>query len=75
MGDNTLIKSSFSATIHAPIEKVDIPGWCFNLTESEYQACSQAHVPPERPQRQTVGVCPSMLRSSEIQMSLRREES
>ncbi len=44
MEDNTLVKSSFSATIHAPIEDVDIPTWCFGLSESEYQACSPAHV-------------------------------
>ena len=28
MEDNTLVESSFSATINAPIE-VDIPSWCF----------------------------------------------
>src|SRR5579872_5394888 len=44
MEDNTLVQSRFSATINAPIEKVDIPSWCFNLPESEYQACSPAHV-------------------------------
>ena len=44
MEDNTLVKSSFSATIHAPIENVDIPTWCFSLSESEYQSCSPAHV-------------------------------
>jgi hypothetical protein len=43
MEDNTLVESSFSATIHAPIEKIDIPSWCFTLPESEYQACSPAH--------------------------------
>jgi hypothetical protein len=43
MEDNTLVKSSFSATINAPIEKVDIPSWCFTLPESEYQSCSPAH--------------------------------
>ena len=43
MEDNTLVKSSFSATINAPIEKVDIPAWCFTLQESEYQWCSPAH--------------------------------
>ena len=42
MEDNTLVKSSFSATIHAPIENVDIPTWCFGLSESEYQSCSPA---------------------------------
>ena len=43
MEDNTLVESSVSATIHAPIEHVDIPTWCFTLPESEYQACSPAH--------------------------------
>ena len=43
MEDNELVKSSFSATINAPIEKVDIPSWCFTLPESEYQWCSPAH--------------------------------
>ena len=43
MEDNTLVKSSFSAVINAPIEKVDIPSWCFTLPESEYQSCSPAH--------------------------------
>ena len=43
MEDNTLVESSVSATISAPIEQVDIPSWCFTLPESEYQACSLAH--------------------------------
>ena len=43
MENNTLVQSSFSATINAPIEKIDIPSWCFALPESEYQACSPAH--------------------------------
>jgi hypothetical protein len=43
MDDNTLVESSFSARINAPIERVDIPSWCFSLSESEYQACSPAH--------------------------------
>ena len=43
MEENTLVQSSFSATINAPIEKVDIPTWCFSLSESEYQSCSPAH--------------------------------
>ena len=44
MEDNTLVRSSFSATIQAPIEQVDIPTWCFSLSESEYQSCSPAHI-------------------------------
>jgi hypothetical protein len=43
MQENTLFQSSFSAIINAPIDKIDIPSWCFALTESEYQACSPAH--------------------------------
>src|SRR5262245_31799642 len=43
MDDNTLVDSSVSATIHAPIESVDIPSWCFTLAEAEYQGCSPAH--------------------------------
>jgi hypothetical protein len=43
MEENTLVRSSVSATIHAPLEAVDIPSWCFTLPESEYQACSPAH--------------------------------
>lgn len=43
MEDTTLVESSFSAIINAPIETVDIPSWCFSLPESDYQACSPAH--------------------------------
>jgi hypothetical protein len=43
MEDNTLVEPSFSATINAPIEKVDIPAWCFTLPAAEYQSCSAAH--------------------------------
>jgi hypothetical protein len=28
MEDHTLVQSSFSAMINAPIEKIDIPSWC-----------------------------------------------
>src|SRR5262249_44127801 len=44
MDDNTHLETSFSATINAPIEDVDLPAWCFTLPDSEYQACSPAHV-------------------------------
>lgn len=43
MEDNTLVESTFPATINAPIESVDIPASCFSLPDSEYQACSPAH--------------------------------
>jgi hypothetical protein len=38
-----IVDSSFSAVINAPIEKINIPEWCFTLPEHEYQACSPAH--------------------------------
>lgn len=43
MNADTLVESSFSAVINAPLEKIDIPAWCFALPEAEYQACSPAH--------------------------------
>jgi hypothetical protein len=43
MEDDALANSSFSATINAPIEKVDIASWCFTLPEAEYQSCSPAY--------------------------------
>ncbi|MER8411735.1 hypothetical protein [Mesorhizobium sp. M0618] len=42
--ENQIVDSSFSAIINAPIEKIDIPKWCFNLPEKEYQGCSPAHI-------------------------------
>jgi hypothetical protein len=44
MHEHQLVDSSFTATINAPIEKIDIPSWCFSLPEREYQDCSTAHV-------------------------------
>ena len=41
--DNTLVESSATAIINAPIERIDIPSWCFSLRDDEYQACSPAH--------------------------------
>jgi hypothetical protein len=41
---NQIVDSSFTAIINAPIDKVDIPTWCFNLPEREYQGCSPAHI-------------------------------
>jgi hypothetical protein len=43
MDDNTLVQSSFTAIINAPIEKVDIADWCFTLPEHEYTGASPAH--------------------------------
>ncbi|MDQ7251067.1 hypothetical protein [Dongia sedimenti] len=44
MSDPVIVDSSFSAIINAPIEKIDIPQWCFTLPEHEYQGSSPAHV-------------------------------
>jgi hypothetical protein len=44
MNDNQIVDSSFTAIINAPIEKIDIPTWCFNLPEAEYKSCSPAHI-------------------------------
>ena len=44
MDDEIQLETSFSATVNAPVEDVDLPSWCFSLPESEYLACSPAHV-------------------------------
>ena len=42
--DNGVAESSFTVLIEAPIEKVDIPAWCYSLSDAEYQTCSPAHI-------------------------------
>lgn len=44
MNENDIVDSSFSAIIDAPVERVDIPTWCFSLGEKDYQDCSPAHI-------------------------------
>ena len=44
MSDNQIVDSSFTAIINAPIDRIDIPKWCFSLPEKEYQGCSPAHI-------------------------------
>ena len=44
MNDRQIVKSSFNAIINAPIDRIDIPRWCFGLSESDYQECSPAHI-------------------------------
>ena len=44
MNENQIVDSSFTAIINAPIDAIDIPEWCFNLPEREYQGCSPAHI-------------------------------
>src|ERR1700733_2661264 len=43
MEERVIVDSSFSAVINAPIEKIDVPAWCFSLPDHEYQGCSPAH--------------------------------
>lgn len=42
--DDLIAASVFEATIHAPIESIDLTEWVFTLTDAEYQACSKAHI-------------------------------
>jgi putative intracellular protease/amidase len=42
--DRTLSISTVTATIHVPIEKVNIAEWLLHLPDAEYQRCSQAHI-------------------------------
>lgn len=44
MTDDEIVRSSFSAIVNAPIEKIDLPSWAFTLPDAEYQGCSPAHV-------------------------------
>jgi hypothetical protein len=44
ISDRTLSISTVSHIINAPIEKVDIADWLFNLPDAEYQRCSHAHI-------------------------------
>jgi hypothetical protein len=43
MEEHVIVESSFTAVINAPLEKIDIPAWCFSLPDHEYQGCSPAH--------------------------------
>lgn len=42
--ENALSHSTVKAIINAPIEKVNIEDWLFNLPDAEYQKCSTAHI-------------------------------
>ena len=44
LNEHQIVDSSFTAIINASIDKVDIPEWCFGLSEQEYQGCSPAHI-------------------------------
>ena len=38
--DMILVKSAQTATIHAPIDTIDIADWLLNLPDAEYQRCA-----------------------------------
>jgi hypothetical protein len=42
--DYTLSLSTVTATIHVPIEKINIADWVLHLPDAEYQRCSTAHI-------------------------------
>jgi hypothetical protein len=42
--DLTLSLSTVTATINAPIEKVNIADWLLHLPDAEYQRCAHAHI-------------------------------
>jgi hypothetical protein len=42
--DHTLSLSTVTATVHAPIERVNIADWVFTLPDAEYQRCSHSHI-------------------------------
>src|SRR5271163_5006053 len=42
--DRTLSQSTVTATIQAPIEKMNIADWLLDLSDAEYQRCSTAHI-------------------------------
>ena len=44
MSDHQIVDSSFTAIINAPTGKIDIPWWCFGLSESNCLGCSPAHI-------------------------------
>ena len=44
LNDYTLSLSTVTATIHAPLEKVNIAAWVLHLPDAEYQRCSTAHI-------------------------------
>ena len=40
LADMVLVKPEKSATIHAPVELVDIADWLLHLPDAEYQRCA-----------------------------------
>jgi hypothetical protein len=44
MEEHVIVDSSVAAIITTPLDAIDLPAWCFTLSDEEYQGCSPAHV-------------------------------
>ena len=45
--DMVLVKTEKTATIHTPLERVDIADWLLHLPDAEYQRCATPdHIAP-----------------------------
>ena len=49
--DMVLVESKKTATIHAPVERVDIADWLLHLPDAEYQRCARRIISPPQQQR------------------------
>ena len=59
MEDNTLVKSSFSATINAPMSRWIFPLGALRYASRNTNLAPPLIVPPVQPRRLMVGVCRS----------------
>lgn len=41
---STIVDSTATHIVNAPLERVDLARWLFSLTDAEYRACSSAHI-------------------------------
>jgi hypothetical protein len=58
--DMVLVKTEKSATIHAPVERVDIADWLLHLPDAEYQRCAPPdHIAAGQQRPTTAGRCRS----------------
>jgi hypothetical protein len=55
-------QEDLSATLNAPIDKLDIPAWCFALPEAEYHSCCPVHCSAGQAPRLTPGAYEHILR-------------
>jgi hypothetical protein len=60
MEEHVIVDSSVAAIITAPLDAIDLPAWCFTLSDEEYQGCSPAHVARVPRRHVTAGAWRSM---------------